>query len=68
MAKPEKLYASFRDVAIHPLGEILTPDGLGDMCAQWLVLWMKSKNPNDLVYKLRALEQEVVHGKLTYKD
>lgn len=61
VAKPEKLYASFRDVAIHPLGERLTPDGLGNMCAQWLVLWMKNKNPNDLVYKLRALEQEVVH-------
>ena len=67
MAKPEKLYGSFSDVGIHPLGERLTPNGLGDMCAQWLVLWMKNKNPTDLVYKLRALEQEVVQGKLIHK-
>ena len=68
MTKPEKLYASFRDVRIHPLGERLTPDGLGDQCARWLDLWMKNNTPNDLLDKLRALEQEVVHGKLTYKD
>jgi hypothetical protein len=43
VTKPEKLYASFRDVGIHPLGERLTPDGLGDQCARWLDLWMKNK-------------------------
>ncbi|VDH91785.1 Hypothetical predicted protein [Mytilus galloprovincialis] len=42
-------------------GEIPTPEGLARACSHWLELWMKNKTPMDLVYKLRDLEESVIH-------
>ncbi|CAG2247048.1 unnamed protein product [Mytilus edulis] len=42
-------------------GEIPTSEGLARACTHWLELWMKNKTPMDLVYKLRDLEESVIH-------
>lgn len=64
--RPEKLYGAFGDIGNHPLGEIPTSEGLARACTHWLELWMKNKTPMDLVYKLRDLEESVIHGELTF--